>query len=32
VEEPDQFAGRFLSTRASLKAFDLNPTLGWQVT
>jgi long-chain fatty acid transport protein len=31
-KNPDQFAGRFLSTRASLKAFDINPTLGWQVT
>jgi long-chain fatty acid transport protein len=31
-KNPDQFAGRFLSTKASLQAFDLNPTLGWQVT
>jgi len=31
-ENPDQFAGRFLSTKASLQAFDINPTLGWQVT
>jgi long-chain fatty acid transport protein len=31
-KNPDQFAGRFLSTKASLKAFDINPTLGWQVT
>src|SRR5436305_1815691 len=31
-ENPNQFAGRFLSTKATLEAFDLNPTLGWQVT
>jgi long-chain fatty acid transport protein len=31
-ENPDQFAGRFLSTKASLEAIDINPTLGWQVT
>ena len=31
-ENPDQFAGRFLSTKAALRVFDLNPTLGWQVT
>lgn len=31
-ENPDQFAGRFLSTRAALRSFDVNPTLGWQVT
>jgi long-chain fatty acid transport protein len=31
-KNPDQFAGRFLSTKASLQAFDINPTLGWQVT
>jgi long-chain fatty acid transport protein len=31
-ENPNQFAGRFLSTKASLQAFDINPTLGWQVT
>jgi long-chain fatty acid transport protein len=31
-EDPDQFAGRFLSTFASLKVVDLNPTLGWQIT
>lgn len=31
-ENPNQFAGRFLSTKAALRAFDINPTLGWQVT
>jgi long-chain fatty acid transport protein len=30
-ENPDQFAGRFLSTKAALRVFDVNPTLGWQV-
>jgi len=31
-KNPDQFAGRFLSTKAALRAFDVNPTVGWQVT
>lgn len=31
-KNPNQFAGRFLSTKASLQAFDLNPTIGWRVT
>ena len=31
-EDPDEFAGRFLSTKAALRAIDLNPTLGWQIT
>ena len=31
-ENPDQFAGRFLSTKAALQAIDLQPTLGWQVS
>jgi len=31
-KDPDHFAGRFLSTKASLEVIDLNPTLGWQVT
>lgn len=31
-ENPDQFAGRFISTKAALQAFDINPTLGWQIT
>lgn len=29
-DNPNQFAGRFLSTKAALRAFDLNPTLAWQ--
>ena len=31
-EDPDQFAGRFLSSKASLRAIDVNPTIGWQIT
>jgi len=31
-ENPDQFAGRFLSTKASVQVIDVNPTLGWQIT
>jgi len=31
-KNPDQFAGRFLSTKAALQVIDLNPTIGWQVT
>jgi long-chain fatty acid transport protein len=31
-ENPDQFAGRFLSAKAALRAFDINPTIGWQLT
>lgn len=31
-ENPEQFAGRFLSTKAALRAFDINPTIGWQIT
>jgi long-chain fatty acid transport protein len=31
-ENPDQFAGRFLSAKAALRAFDINPTIGWQIT
>jgi len=30
-EDPDEFAGRFLSTKAALRAIDVNPTLGWQI-
>lgn len=30
-EDPDQFAGRFLSTKAALRAIDVNPTIGWQI-
>jgi len=29
---PDAFPGRFLSTRAAIKDFDINPTIAWQVT
>ncbi len=31
-KNPAQFPGRYLSTKAALKAFDLNPTLAWQAT
>jgi long-chain fatty acid transport protein len=31
-EKPDQFAGRFLSSKAALRVVDVNPTIGWQVT
>src|SRR5688572_4194157 len=31
-ENPEQFAGRFLSTKAALRAIDINPTIGWQIT
>jgi len=31
-EDPAQFAGRFLSSKASLRAIDINPTIGWQIT
>ncbi len=31
-DNPDTFAGRFLSTKAELTTYDLNPSLGWQVT
>lgn len=31
-KDPNQFAGRFLSTKAALQAIDINPTLGWQIT
>jgi long-chain fatty acid transport protein len=31
-ENPDQFAGRFISTKASLEVIDINPTIGWQIT
>jgi len=29
---PDNFAGRFLSTRAAILDLDINPTIAWQVT
>jgi long-chain fatty acid transport protein len=28
---PDTFAGRYLSTKAELHAFDINPSVAWQV-
>jgi long-chain fatty acid transport protein len=31
-QNPDQFRGRFLSTKAALRAIDINPTLGWQIS
>ena len=31
-QDPDEFRGRFLSSRAALTALDVNPTLGWRVT
>lgn len=31
-ENPNQFAGRFISTKAALQAIDVNPTIGWQIT
>jgi len=31
-KDPNNFAGRFISTKASLQVFDVNPTLAWQVT
>ncbi len=31
-ENPNQFAGRFISTKAALEAIDINPTIGWQIT
>ncbi|HZF13791.1 MAG TPA: outer membrane protein transport protein [Thermoanaerobaculia bacterium] len=31
-KNPDQFAGRFISTRAAIRAVDVNPSLGWQLT
>ncbi|HEX5760168.1 MAG TPA: outer membrane protein transport protein [Thermoanaerobaculia bacterium] len=30
--DPAEFSGRFLSTRAELRAVDVNPTIGWQLT
>lgn len=30
-EDPEEFAGRFISTKAALRAIDVNPTLGWQI-
>jgi long-chain fatty acid transport protein len=30
-EDPNTFAGRFLSTKAGLRAVDLNPSIGWKI-
>jgi long-chain fatty acid transport protein len=31
-KDPEEFAGRFISTKAALRAIDVNPTIGWQIT
>ncbi len=31
-KDPDTFAGRFISTKASLEGIDINPTIGWQIS
>lgn len=31
-ENPETFSGRFISQRAELQTFDLNPVLAWQAT
>ena len=31
-KDPSHFAGRFLSAKAALRAIDLNPAIGWQIT
>ena len=31
-QNPLTFPGRFLSTKAAIRAIDVNPSLGWQVT
>ncbi|MEA2694080.1 MAG: long-chain fatty acid transport protein [Acidobacteriota bacterium] len=31
-KNPDQFAGRFLSTKAAIRAIDINPSLGFQLS
>jgi len=30
-EDPDRFTGRYISTRAELRGFSVNPTLAWQL-
>ncbi len=30
--DANNFAGRYLSTKAALRTVDINPTIGWQVT
>jgi long-chain fatty acid transport protein len=29
-QNPESFAGRFISTKAALRAIDVNPTIGWR--
>jgi long-chain fatty acid transport protein len=31
-EDPGEFAGRYISTKAALRAVDIAPTLGWRLT
>lgn len=31
-KDPSNFSGRFFSTKAAIRALDINPALGWQVT
>lgn len=31
-DNPDAFAGRFISYKAELRTFDLNPTIAWRAT
>lgn len=31
-KDPSHFPGRFISTKAAIRALDINPALGWQVT
>jgi long-chain fatty acid transport protein len=31
-QNPDQFTGRFISTKSELTSIDLNPTVGWKAT
>jgi long-chain fatty acid transport protein len=31
-DNPEQWSGRFISTKADLTAIDLNPNIGWQIT
>jgi long-chain fatty acid transport protein len=31
-DDPDNFVGRYVSTKAELRSVDLNPSIGWQIT
>lgn len=31
-QDPDNWAGRYISARAELQSFDFNPSMGWQVS